>query len=53
MPDPFWLIVALIALACVVLFPVRLWLTARRRGDSEGDGGEPVPLAPPERRNRG
>ena len=37
MPDPFLLIVGLIALLCVILFPVRLW---RRRRHRYGDGEE-------------
>jgi hypothetical protein len=53
MPDPFWLIVAFIAIACVLLFPVRLWRRSRHRHEEDEPGGEPVPLAPPERRNRG
>ena len=53
MPDPFWLIVGFIAIACVLLFPLRLWVLSRRRGRDEEPGGDPVPLAPPERRNRG
>ena len=53
MPDPFWLIVGFIAIACVLLFPVRLWVRSRRRHAEDEPGGEPVPLAPPERRNRG
>ena len=53
MPDPFWLIVGFIAIACVLLFPVRLWMRSRYRQEDEEPGGDPVPLAPPERRNRG
>lgn len=53
MPDPFLLIVAFIAIACVVLFPLRLWRQKQRRYGNEDESGEPVPLAPPERRNRG
>ena len=53
MPDPFWLIVAFLAIACVLLFPVRLWMRSRHRYEEDEPGGEPVPLAPPERRNRG
>lgn len=52
MPDPFLLILGFIALLCIVLFPVRLWRQKRRRYGNE-DEGEEVPLAPPERRNRG
>ena len=53
MPDPFWLIVGFIAIACVLLFPLRLWMRSRRRHAEDEAGGDPVPLAPPERRNRG
>ena len=35
MPDPFLLIVGIIAIACVLLFPIRLW---RRRSHRYGDG---------------
>ena len=49
MPDPFLLILAVIAIACVVLFPIRMWRQRHHRyGDDEG--GEDVPLAPPKRR---
>jgi hypothetical protein len=50
MPDPFFLILAVIAVACVVLFPVRLWRQRHHRYDDEDGGGEDVPLAPPPRR---
>lgn len=53
MPDPFLVILGFIALLCIVLFPVRLWRQKHRRYGNEGDGGEEVPLAPPERRNQG
>jgi len=53
MPDPFLLIVGCIAIACVLLFPVRLWMRSRYRREEDEPGGDPVPLAPPERRNRG
>ncbi len=53
MPDPFFLVLGLIAILCVILFPIRLWQRRRHRyGNEEADAGE-VPLAPPERRNRG
>lgn len=52
MPDPFLIILGFIALLCIVLFPVRLWRQKHRRYGNE-EGGEEVPLAPPERRNRG
>ena len=36
MPDPFLFIVGLIAIACVILFPIRLWRRHRHRyGDEE------------------
>ena len=38
MPDPFLFIVGIIAIACVILFPIRLW---RRRRHRYGDGEEP------------
>lgn len=53
MPDPFLLIVGFIAIACVLLFPLRLWMRSRRHRDEDEAGGDPVPLAPPERKNRG
>ena len=37
MPDPFLFIVGLIAIACVILFPIRLWRRRRHRYDSEDD----------------
>ncbi|HET7685685.1 MAG TPA: hypothetical protein VFM19_04720 [Candidatus Limnocylindria bacterium] len=52
MPDPFWLIVAIIAIATIVLWPVRLWIASRYDRD-RSDEGTDTPLAPPERRNRG
>ncbi|MGI8930609.1 MAG: hypothetical protein ACR2F5_04795 [Candidatus Limnocylindria bacterium] len=53
MPDPFLLIVGFTAIACVLLFPLRLWMRSRHRDAEEEPGGDPTPLAPPERRNRG
>lgn len=53
MPDPFWLIVGFIAIACVLLFPVRLWMGSGNRPEDDEPGGDLVPLAPPDRRNRG
>ena len=35
MPDPFLFIVGIIAIACVLLFPIRRW---RRRNHRYGDG---------------
>ena len=37
MPDPFLFIVGVIAIACVILFPIRLW---RRRQHRYGDEDE-------------
>ncbi|CAN5272200.1 hypothetical protein BH24CHL10_BH24CHL10_03050 [soil metagenome] len=37
MPDPFLVIVGVIAIACVILFPIRLW---RRRQYRYGDENE-------------
>ncbi|HSK92688.1 MAG TPA: hypothetical protein VLA76_01370 [Candidatus Angelobacter sp.] len=52
MPDPFFLILGVIAVACVILFPIRLWRQKRRRPGLDDDpGGDPVPLAPPKRRD--
>lgn len=49
MPDPFFLILGVIAIACLALYPIRIW---RQRHHRYGDepGGEPVPLAPPKRK---
>jgi membrane protein YdbS with pleckstrin-like domain len=44
MPDPFLFIVGIIAIACVVLFPIRLWRRRRHRygtDDDEDDGESP------------
>jgi len=38
MPDPFLFIVGIIAIACVILFPIRLW---QRRRHRYGDDDEP------------
>ncbi|MEO6294272.1 MAG: hypothetical protein ABIP01_01455 [Candidatus Limnocylindria bacterium] len=43
MPDPFLLIVGVIALLCVVLYPVRLWHQKRHRYGDESDGDPPAP----------
>jgi len=42
MPDPFLFIVGVIAIACVILFPVRLWRRRRHRygSDATDEGGE-------------
>ena len=36
-PDPFLLIVGLIAIACVILFPIRLWRRRHHRYGDEAD----------------
>jgi hypothetical protein len=54
MPDPFLILLAVTAVACLLLYPIRLWRQKHHRyGNEAGEGGEDVPLAPPERRNRG
>ena len=40
MPDPFLLIVGLIAIACVVLFPIRLWRRRHHRYGNDPDDVE-------------
>ena len=50
MSDPFWLIVAALALLTVLLWPIRAWMASRRNREEEP---EETPLAPPPRRNRG
>lgn len=40
MPDPFLIIVGIIAIATVVLFPIRLWQRRRKRYGSDESGGE-------------
>ena len=52
MPDPM-LILGLIAVACLLLYPIRIWRKRHRRYGNEEAAGDPVPLAPPERRNDG
>jgi hypothetical protein len=37
MPDPFLFIVGLIAIACVVLFPIRLWRRRSHRYEDPDD----------------
>ena len=37
MPDPFLFIVGLIAIACVILFPIRAWRRRRHRYGNEDD----------------
>jgi hypothetical protein len=39
MPDPFLLIAGFIAIACVILFPIRMW---RRRHHRYGDGPDEI-----------
>jgi hypothetical protein len=52
MPDPFLFIVGVIAIACVVLFPLRIWRQKTRRyGTDDDPGSDDVPLAPPKRRD--
>jgi hypothetical protein len=41
-PDPFLFIVGIIAIACVVLFPLRLWRRRRHRYPG-GDDDDPEP----------
>lgn len=36
-PDPFLFIVGGIAIACIVLFPIRLWRRRRHRYGNEND----------------
>jgi hypothetical protein len=43
MPDPFLLIVGVIALLCVVLYPLRLWQRRRRRYGDDVDEDSPAP----------
>jgi hypothetical protein len=39
MPDPFFLILGLIAIATVILFPIRMWRKRQHRyGTDEEDG---------------
>ena len=40
MPDPFLVIVAVIAVVCVVLFPLRIWRKNHHRYGNEGDAGD-------------
>ena len=51
MSDPFWLIVGIIAIATILLWPIRMWMLSRYDRDTDDEGE--TPLAPPERRNRG
>jgi len=38
-PDPFLFIVAIIAIACVALFPIRLWRRRRHRYGTDDEEG--------------
>jgi hypothetical protein len=40
MPDPFLFIVGIIAIACVILFPIRLWRRRRHRYGEDDDEPE-------------
>lgn len=51
--EPFWLILGVIAIACVLLWPIRAWQQSRYGRDEEEPGGDEAPLAPPKRRDRG
>ena len=37
MPDPFLIIVGVIAIACLILYPLRIWQKRRRRYGNEAD----------------
>ncbi len=37
MPDPFLVIVGVIAIACVILFPIRLWRRRQHRYGKENE----------------
>lgn len=39
MPDPFFLILGLIAIACIILFPIRIWRKRRHRYGTDDDEG--------------
>jgi hypothetical protein len=42
MPDPMLFILGLIAIACIVLYPIRRWRQKHRRyGDDDGDAAAP------------
>ncbi len=40
MPDPFLFIVGIIAIACVILFPVLMWRRHRHRYGNEDDSAD-------------
>ena len=40
MPDPFLLILAVIAVACVLLYPVRIWRKRHHRYGNEADAAD-------------
>lgn len=50
--EPLWIIVAIMAIACVLLWPIRA-IIAARYGRDDGRGNAETPLAPPKRRHRG
>jgi hypothetical protein len=50
MPDPFLIILAVIAIATVILFPIRQWRRRRHRYGADDEDGS-VPLTPPKRRD--
>jgi hypothetical protein len=50
MPDPFLLILAVIAVVCVLLYPIRIWRKRHHRYGNETEEGE-VPR--PERSSDG
>jgi hypothetical protein len=43
MPDPFLLILGIIAILCVVLYPLRLWRLKHHRYGNEADVDEELP----------
>ena len=51
MPDPFFLILGLIAIACVILFPIRRWRRRHHRYGTDDEGIGDVRLASPKRRD--
>ena len=51
LPDPFWLIVGIIAVACVALYPIRRWRQRHHDYGEEADvdeGGEAGHRATPD-----
>ena len=51
MPDPILVVFAVLAIATVLLWPIRAWIASRRNRNRD-ESGE-TPLAPPPRRHRG